>query len=288
MYGANYLVARPVRSNIRSLYINRRLTKRPSPRSPLIVRATATTAFGVGIPQSLALTSLACTAKAFSFIFTYPFESYKIYTQLGRKPDGISDLYQGFPMFLLLATSQCFLSYNVFFATLEAFKGILPSHLAYLYASTVSCILTSFVKVPMSFISRNIIFTKGFCGIATIQGILSKMNEEVYRNSWMTTVIGDIPDSFIKFFVNDWVQVNAPFINNINRSCITGIITAFVNMPLDYILTQTLCTSKHFGNILSDNFFSKCMMGVHYRMFSCMIGNVIFFSMFNTLQTCFL
>jgi hypothetical protein len=216
----------------------------------------------MSVPQSVVLTTFACFAKATSFCFTYPLESYKIYTQLGKTPTTIDCLYQGFPMFVLLATSQCFLSYNIFFATIEALKLCMPTHLTYMWASIISCFLTSFVKVPLSFVSRNIIFTQGICGISTVRHILTKMNDNVFKTSWLTTLLGDIPDSFVKFYVNDWLLMNIPHVDILYRSCITGILTSIVNTPIDYILTQTLCNFKHFSHILCDKFFIKCMMGV--------------------------
>lgn len=275
MYRTNKIISRPQRS----------IVIKPSLRRTIPRKHTTCLAIGNVIPHSVVLTTLACTSKAFAFCFTYPLESYKIYTQLGKQPKSWQCLYQGFPIFLLMATSQCFLSYNLFFVTVEALKQYTPSHITYLWASIVSCFLASFVKVPLSFVSRNIIFTNGTCGMATVQYILSKMSDEVFRNSWITTVIGDIPDSFVKFYINNWMMINMPYIENFSRSCATGIITSIVNMPIDYVLTQTLCNFKHFGHILSDNFFIKCMMGAQYRVLSCMVGNVVFFSMFNTLQS---
>lgn len=241
--------------------------------------------FTNGIPHSMMLTTLACTAKAFSYCFTYPLESYKIYTQLGEQPKSFYSLYQAFPIFLLMATSQCFLSYNLFFGTIELLRNKIPTHLTYLLASVISCFLTSFTKVQLAYVSRNIIFTNGACGMSAVQQILSKMKYEIFRDSWLTTIIGDIPDSFVKFYVNDLMIAYMPHIGNFNRSCVTGLITSIVNMPIDYILTQTLCNFKQVGHILSDNFLVKCMIGVQYRVMSCMIGNVMFFSMFNALKS---
>jgi len=237
------------------------------------------------VPQSVVSTTFACLAKATSFCFTYPLESYKIYTQLGKTPTSIECLYQGFPMFVLLATCQCFLSYNIFFASIDALKSWMPTHMTYMCASIISCFLTSFVKVPLSFVSRNIIFTQGACGMSAVKHILTKINYDVFKTSWLTTLLGDIPDSFVKFYVNFWLLQNIPHVDSLYRSCITGILTSVVNTPLDYILTQTLCNFKHFSHIICDQFFIKCMMGVQYRVMSCMVGNMIFFFVFNTLQS---
>jgi len=285
MYGTNKIATSPLRPFVikhSPFYMQLKRSRTPTrfTRKHITCVAIVNT-----IPHSVVLTTLACTSKACSYCFTYPLESYKIYTQLGKQPKSWKCLYQGFPIFVLMAISQSFVSYNIFFGTIEALKQWMPTHLTYLWASVVSCFLTSFLKVPLSFVSRNIIFTQGICGISTVQHILSKMNDEVFRNSWLTTVIGDIPDSFVKFYVNNLMMVHMPYVNNFSRSCVTGFLISIVNMPIDYVLTQTLCNFKHFGLILSDNFFVKCMTGVQYRVLSCMVGNVVFFSMFNALQS---
>jgi hypothetical protein len=243
----------------------------------------------LSVPHSLALSTMACSAKVVSYIFTYPFETYKIYSQLEKTPSNIRDLYQGFGTFVVIATVQCFLNYNVFFALINALKGTMPQHVTYFYASAISCFVTSFIKVPMTYISRNIVFEKNRHGISAVRHILSRMDKDIFRKSWLTNILGDIPDSFIKFFINSWIQGNVPMINNFNRSCITGFITSVINMPVDFALTQTMCKNadkktKTQLNI-RNNFFSKCMLGVQYRVIACMIGNVIFFNIFNLLQS---
>lgn len=274
MYETNKIVSRPI--------LLPRYTKRLTRSCTVLVRNNFT------IPMSVVRSTLACTAKAFSFCFTYPLESYKLYTQLENRPKYPKDLYQGFSMFVLLATSQCFISYNIFFATIELLKPWVPRNLTYMYASVISCFLSSFIKVPMAFISRNIVFSSGTCGLTTVKSILTKLNQDIYKSSWLTTVLSDIPDSFVKFFVNDWLYMNAPYIDTFARSCITGLMTSFANMPMDYILTQTLCNRKHVGDILCDNFIIKCMTGVQFRMFSCILGNIVFFSAFDTLKMYFM
>lgn len=239
------------------------------------------------ITTSLTLTSLACSAKAFSFIFTYPFETYKIYNQLDKEPKSLNDLYQGFNTFILLATMQCFINYNFFFALINALKPYHSQHITYLIASVVSCFMTSIIKVPLTFISRNLIFVKNKNGFDAFCHLCSKIDKQLYHKSWLTNLLSDIPDSFIKFFINSQLLLHMPYINNFNRSCITGIVTSTVNMPFDYILTQTLC-NNHLATtnntIHNNHFMTRCMSGIQYRIMSSMLGNIIFFNMFNSLQ----
>ena len=256
-------------------------------------RKTISTSYAsFNLSHSMTLTALACSAKVLSYVFTYPFETCKVYSQLEKQPKNINDLYQGFGGFIVLATFQCFVNYNIFFAVIDSIKSYYPQHLTYLYSSIISCLITSVIKVPLSFVSRNIVFVKHKSGIEAVLHLLSKMNKELFQKSWLTNILSDIPDSFIKFFVNSWIHINIPSIHNFNRSCITGLITSFVNMPMDYLLTQTLCSNVSITT--QDNssldckdknqFFYKCMNGIQYRLISTILGNVIFFNMFNSLQ----
>lgn len=235
---------------------------------------------------SFTLTSLACSAKAFSFIFTYPFETYKIYNQLDKKPNSFNDLYQGFNTFILLATIQCFINYNFLFALIHLLKPYYSQHLTYLISSIVSCFMTSVIKVPLTYISRNLIFIKHKSGFDAFCHLVSKIDKQLYHESWLTNLLTDIPDSFIKFFVNSQLLFYMPYIDHFTRSFITGMITSIVNMPLDYILTQKLCSNLITSNNtkFDSHFMTRCMSGVQYRIISCMLGNVIFFNIFNSLQ----
>lgn len=283
MYKCNYLYPKV------SYYIHRKplyvlpdttiKRKKSLPRKTFIITKAALT-------TSLTLTSLACGAKAFSFIFTYPFETYKIYNQLNKEPKSIKDLYQGFNIFILLATIQCFINYNFFFALINALKPYHSQHITYLIASVVSCFITSIIKVPLSFISRNLIFIKNKNGFDAFCHLVSKIDKQLYYKSWLTNLLNDIPDSFIKFFINSQLSIHMPYVSNFTRSFITGVITSIINMPFDYVLTQSICNNiASSNNTLHDaHFMTRCMSGVQYRIMSCMLGNVVFFNMFNSLQ----
>lgn len=238
------------------------------------------------LTTSLTLTSLACSAKAFSFVFTYPFETYKIYNQLDKEPTSFNDLYQGFNTFILLATLQCFINYNFFFTLINILKPYHSQHITYLVSSIVSCFMTSIIKVPLTFISRNLIFIKNKNGFDAFCHLVSKIDKQLYHKSWLTNLLSDIPDSFIKFFINSQLLLHMPYINNFSRSFITGVITSIVNMPFDYMLTQTLCNNLATSNnaIHDSHFMTRCMSGVQYRIISSMLGNIIFFNIFNSLQ----
>lgn len=284
-------------SRMQQKHLNLRASTRGC-RSVLFIRSSPSRRLRVNavlngyLPHSVSISCIATTSKLISYLFTYPFESCKIYSQMCKTWSHPGELYQGLSTFMLIASIQSFLSYNVFFALLDVMNPHLPKHFAYMYASLLSSFITSFVKVPMTFISRNIIFVKHANGWQALQHILGKLTPDVFKTSWLTTMLSDVPDSFVKFFVNAYIQMNVPFINTFQRSCITGVVTSIVNTPLDFIVTKTMCqpdvhVSKQrtapTNNATALTLLTACWSGVHYRMMSCMLGNIVFFNIFNTL-----
>lgn len=241
-------------------------------------------AFSPDIPASVITSCIACSSKLASYLVTYPIESCKIYSQMGKLWSDPCELYQGFRTFMLIAAFQSFLSYNVFFALLDVFSPMYPRHIAYMYASLLSSFLTSFVKVPMTFISRNIIFVKAENSMKAFTQVMSQLTPNLFRKSWVATMLSDVPDSFVKFFVNSYIQIYIPYIDTFKRSCITGVVTSLANAPLDFLVTRTMCQSTD-KSVESDTTkgVAQCWSGIHYRMLSCMLGNIVFFNIFNTL-----
>lgn len=239
------------------------------------------------IPPSLITSCIATASKIVSFGFTYPFETCKLYMQMGKTWNSPLDLYQGFSTFVMISTFQCFFNYNVFFALLNILQPKLPSHLAFFLASFISSFTTSFVKVPTTFISRNIVFIKHKQGLDAVQYILQLLTLEVFKKSWMSNMLSDVPDTFVKFFVNSYIQLNMIFIGTFLRSCITGAITSVVNAPLDFMVTRTMCqlqSTESIDIIEKVDKKSDCLSGLQYRLIASMIGNVVFFNVFNKLS----
>lgn len=239
------------------------------------------------IPPSLVTSCIATASKIVSFGFTYPFETCKLYMQMGKTWSSPLDLYQGFSTFVMISTFQCFFNYNVFFALLNILRPQLPSHLAFFLASFISSFATSFVKVPTTFISRNIVFIKHKQGLDAVHYILQLLTLDVFKKSWLSNMLSDVPDTFVKFFVNSYIQLNMIFIGTFLRSCITGAVTSVVNAPLDFMVTRTMCQlqSTESNDIIEKTEKkSDCLSGLQYRLMASMIGNVIFFNVFNKLS----
>jgi hypothetical protein len=157
----------------------------------------------------------------------------------------------------------------------------LPKHIKIFGASFLSCLLTSVIKVPVTYVSRNVVFMKHSKDtniLKQLQHILKDLTPERYRRGWLSNMLCDVPDSFIKFFINEYL-ILFPFINNFTRSCITGIITCITNTPFDIVVTKTMCTTTK-----DDNPNNDMLTGLPYRLFASILGNTVFFTMFNTLM----
>lgn len=227
--------------------------------------------------------NVATLCKTVSFVFTYPFETYKMYSQLGKTVQNPIELYNGFGMFLLMATLQCYVNYNIFFSCIAAMSPHVSKHVAILLASFISCFLLSFVRVPISFINRNIVFYKGCLGVDAVQFIMQQFTFDLYKRGWIINILTDIPDSFVKFFLNTQLSM-LPSINVFTRSFLTGVVTCVINMPLDYVLTTTLCQVVQTEKQSMKSGVEGCVSGLPYRVLASVIGNVVFFYMFNTIR----
>jgi hypothetical protein len=158
----------------------------------------------------------------------------------------------------------------------------LPKHIKIFGASFLSCLLTSVIKVPVTYVSRNIVFLKAPHNanfLEHLRLILKDLTPDRFRKGWLTNMLSDVPDSFIKFFINEHLILGYPFINNFTRSCITGIVTCITNTPFDILVTKTMCTVTK-----DDNPKNDMLTGLPYRLFASIVGNTVFFTMFNTLM----
>lgn len=233
------------------------------------------------LPSSVVISNVATLSKMTAFCFTYPLETCKLYTQMGKSIH-YKHMYQGFSVFLLTATLQCYINYNLLFSILQHLPYHLPKHLKIFGASFLSCLLTSVIKVPVTYVSRNIVFLKtpqNTNFVQHLQLILKDLTPNRFRKGWLTNMLSDVPDSFIKFFVNEHLILWYPFIDNFTRSCITGIITCITNTPFDILVTKTMCTATN-----DDNPKNDMLTGLPYRLFASIVGNTVFFTMFNTLM----
>lgn len=263
----------------------RHMYKRPRYQRSVYIQNILDTAI---LQESFNVSVKATVSKMAALYFTYPLETCKIYRQLDKKWDNCIQLYQGFPVFLLTATFQCFINYNVFFYLIKTFtiNHNMNNSMSIFYGSILSCFLTSFLKVHTTFIAKNIIFIKNNDIINSLQEVMSFMTWQLYTQSWLSNLISDIPDSFVKFCLNSLLITTFPNIHTFSRSLITSMTAAIVNMPLDYWLTLTMCktATSNKGNMSLVNHGRNCFAGFNYRIMASMIGNIIFFNIFNTLQ----
>lgn len=234
--------------------------------------------------EHVASASCAMVSKNVGLMITFPLESCRIYAQIGRQWTHIEELYKGYWTILTSQTIQSLCSYLTFFIMLNVvtFTYHKPIHEAVVFASLSSSFVTSFVKVPLMFINRNIIFfqTSSIADLfKNILSIFGNLTPKVYRQCWLTVIISDIPDTLIKTFVNFIILYLDPSIDHLLRNSIVSLTTNIITAPFDYMITHAFC-KVHKGdfNIL------KCYDGIMYKLMSSSIGQIVFFNIFSLLQ----
>jgi hypothetical protein len=234
--------------------------------------------------EDVATASCAVVSKSIGSMITFPLDSCRIYAQIDKPWTHLKELYKGYWTILTTQTIQALCSYLAFFIILNVTKMTYhkPIHEAIVFASLGSSIVTSFVKVPLIFINRNIIFYKTGSSADLIQNVLNifdNLTPKVYRQCWLTVVISDIPETLIKTFLNFAVLYLNPSIDHLMRHSMVSLTTNIITAPFDYIITHAFC-KVHKGqfNILN------CYDGIIYKLMSCSIGQLTFFIFFNLLQ----
>lgn len=231
--------------------------------------------------ENLGTTASAVICKNFGIMLTYPLDSCRIYSQVGHKWSHIHELYRGYWTVLSTQTVQSTFSYLAFFSILNMVTLTYhkPIHEAVVFATIASSLITSFVKVPLTFINRNIIFYQECNAFTSILSIVQKLTPHVYKRCWLTVIISDIPETIIKTFLNFVVLYYCPSIDHLTRNCVISLSTNLFIAPFDYILTHAFCkVCKARFNILN------CFDGIQYKLSSCLMGQIVFFHAFNFLQ----
>jgi hypothetical protein len=231
--------------------------------------------------EQIGTVSAAVFSRNISTMVTFPLESCRIYTQLGKPWNKIDDLYRGYWTILSTQTCQALFSYFAYFTTISVMTVTYnkPMHEAVVVASLLACFITSFVKVPLVFINRNIIMCQGGNVLKDLSDIFSKLSKKVYRQCWLTIIISEIPDTFIKMFLNFVLLYCNPTIDHLSRNCIVSIVSNVITSPFDYIITHAFCKMYN-GSFNILNGFD----GIHYKITSTFIGQVVFFHSFNFFQ----
>jgi hypothetical protein len=232
-----------------------------------------------GITSSIYTSSVATFSKTASLVVTFPLESCKIYAQMRRDWNKIQELYEGFLVVLITSTMQTFINFSIFFGILNAMSNM-PLHNVVLYASCISCLVTSFIKVPLTFLNKNILFSHGMSTLDAIKYIYTKLTFETYKKCWFAITISDIPDILIKTALNYIILYNHPTCDYLLRNCIITVSSSIFSAPLDLMLTRTFCKmhNKVFKNV---HYVMDSFIGLRYRIISNLIGQYVFYNIFS-------
>ena len=233
--------------------------------------------------EQVAKASSAVVSKNIGSMITFPLETCRIYAQIDKPWTHLHELYKGYWAVLATQTIQSSFSFLAFFVILNIATSTYnkPIHEALVFATFTASIVTSFVKVPLLFLNRNIIFCQNDDLCRNIPNILQKLTLNVYKQCWLTIIISDIPDTCIKTFLNFLVLYLHPSIDNLVRNCIVSLTTNVFTAPFDYVITHAFC------KVCSSKFnIVNCYNGIIYKLMSCFIGQLVFHNTFNFLQPC--
>jgi hypothetical protein len=231
------------------------------------------------LSENLVATCAAVVSKSCSCLVAFPLESLKIHRQLHKKVNDIMDLYIGVRTILCTHAIKSFVSYITYFSIINMMSVNYPIHQVVIYAGLLSCFLTSFIRVPLQFVNRNIIVMKEKNLITIFNKIRQEFTFDIYKRCWCLVIMNDMPEIIIKVLLNAWLLQHFPTIDHFSRNCIISIIESILSAPLDYIITHTFCKfHKTPFNIFN------CINGLQYKVMSCILGQFIFNKVFQTLQ----
>lgn len=223
----------------------------------------------------------AVLSKNIATMITFPLDTCRIHAQLGKCCQRFEDLYVGFWTVLTTQTVQASFSYTTYFHIINMMTSMYqrPIHEAVVYATCIATIITSFIKVPLVFINRNIVLCPKGNIVDSLYVIFEKLTVQVYKQCWVTIITSEIPETIAKMFINFIVLYYHPNIDNLSRNCIVSMSTSLLTAPLDYIITHSFC-KVYQGKFNIRNSFD----GIYYRLISIFVGQITFFHTFNTLQ----
>lgn len=185
----------------------------------------------------------ASASKVLTSTVCYPLESIRLlllsnsdHKQLSKKPlhQLLSNLYSGYSHFLPYHLIHNLVTYNILFRTIK-FMG--TYELAYsdslLVASIFTSVLTSLYKFPLTYVIRRKIISKDVC--------LKKLQNIRYVSKAIAAMLmEDIPDIYIKMYLNYKLTYLFPTMSHVYISVVTGLISCILLTPFEMIKTKII------------------------------------------------
>lgn len=209
----------------------------------------------------------ATLSKLISNTITYPLESYRLINSTKNIIKNKNNLYNGFIIYTPYILLNSIISYKIFFNIINLLKNYSYQD-SLIIASIFSSIISGFYKVPILFYIKNKV-------INNFIDFNKLYNNYLFIKAYLALIIEDIPEMFIKFYLNYIIKTYYSNISNINLALIIGLCSSFLLTPIDYLKNKIFC-GKDIKIILTKKL-------ILLKMLITTLNTILFFSIYNNL-----
>jgi hypothetical protein len=216
---------------------------------------------------------LAAASKVIANTLCYPIESIRLWNISNTKVQlSIPNLMLGYNIYLPYCIINNVITFNIFYNFNNFLCTCLPllslEHRMFM-VSCMTCIVCTVYKVPTSYYIKQTVMNKIPC--------FKIFNDFQYiRKSYMAVLLEDIPELFIKFYLNEYLIMNFSLMNPLIKSSIISIISTIIMTPIEFFKTSIIC-----HNIKLD----LTKFSILTRISSAVLNTFLFFIILDTLKS---
>lgn len=192
--------------------------------------------------KSLDQACCAYISKTLANTLTYPLESIRLMTLKEGKTKAVqlNKLYTGFPTYIPYNIVSNIATYKIFF-TIASTVCCKNLHINTLIAAFLTSFITATYKVPYGYYLKNQILDVNI----NRQTFVTFLTNKAFPKAILACVTEDVHDLYIRFILNQMVQVHFPHVNSLTLSFITAVLSSFVICPIEFWKTSILCRTVH-------------------------------------------
>ena len=179
-------------------------------------------------------------------------------------------LYSGYRYFVPYNIFHSVSTYIILYYSLSLINGPLAYSQSLLIASSITCLLTSFYKVPCTYIIRRKLVTDHVC-------IKHLMDFQYFSKAILAMLLEDIPDIYIKFYLNHILkQTLSGIMPPVYISILVGLFACILLTPFEFIKTKVIYYDM---NIVQNKF------AIYIRVLNSISNTAMFFSIIEIFKT---
>lgn len=186
-------------------------------------------------------TLISMVSKVTANTLCYPIESIRMWSiSNSHVAYTLRNLFAGYKIYLPYTTCNNIVTFALFYGINEAcIQHFNVSATTALFCTSVATsLLTSLYKIPVSYFLKRIVIQKNISA-STLLDIA------YFRKAYMSMLMEDIPEFFVKFYLRNLICMYAPDVHCILRAVFVGIVSTFVITPLEMYKTRVICHDIH-------------------------------------------